>query len=456
MISIPLPDLLAAIGPVTGRLGHPVQDQLLAARDMQALSLSVHIPLVCFGIAFPSMVLFSELLWLRTGNRVYRQLAKRWSKVMITLFAVGVVTGTILSFEFGLLWPNFMATFGDVFGLGFALEGFSFFVEAIFIAIYVYGWERMSPRLHALTGIPIAVAGVVGSLMVIAVNAWMNHPSGFDVVAGQVVHARPLAALFNSFVWHELLHMYLAGYLVAAFIVAGVYAAAWLRGRRTHYHRAGLVIALTFAALVAPVQVLVGDWAGREVAKNQPTKLAAIEGLQDTTKGAALHLGGIFSDGKVKYGIAIPHGLSLIAFHSFDAKVQGLDAVPARDRPPVNVVRLCFQTMVGIGTLLALLGLFYLGLWLRRGRLPRSVWFYRAVVAAGPLAVVALICGWITTEVGRQPWIVYHVMRTTQAVTSSGGLNAAYGGLVVVYVALAGAVVWLLRRLAKQPLEVVH
>jgi cytochrome d ubiquinol oxidase subunit I len=445
--------LIIAAERVSGALGEPAQPDLLAARQMQAMSFIFHIPLVCFGIAFPAMVLFAEGLWLRTGNPVYKAVAKRWSKVMLILFAVGVVTGTILSFELGLLWPNFMATFGDVFGLAFGLEGFSFFLEAIFIAIYVYGWERIPPRLHFLAGIPIVITGVTGSLMVIAVNGWMNRPEGFEVVDGQVTNPEPWAALFNDHLWFELTHMYLAGYLVAGFLVAGVYARAWLRGSRDHYTRVALIIPLTFAALAAPVQVVVGDWAARTIADDQPVKLAAFEGLARSERGAPFHIGGIYENGEVKYGIEIPKLLSLLAFHDPDARVEGLDAVPADDRPPVNVVRLAFQAMVGIGTALVVLGAVFLASWWRRRRLPRSDWFYRAVVAAGPLALVALISGWVTTEVGRQPWIVYGFMRTSQAVTDAGGLPVAFALLGAVYLSLLGAVIWLLRRLARRPPE---
>jgi cytochrome bd ubiquinol oxidase subunit I len=335
----------------------------------------------------------------------------------------------------------------------FGPEGFSFFVEAIFIAIYVYGWDRLSPRAHFLAGVPIVVAGITGSLMVLTVNGWMNHPTGFDIVDGKVVNAHPFSALFGGNLWHELTHMYVAGYMVAGFLVAGVYAYAWLKGRRDLYHRAGLVVALSFAALAAPVQVVVGDWAGRTVAERQPTKLAAFEGVGKTQKGADFHILGYYSDGEVKAGIPIPRLLSILAKHDPNATVQGLDAVPASDRPPVNVVRYAFQTMVGIGTLLALLGVLYVVTWLRRRRLPRSVWFYRAVMAAGPLSLVALIAGWTTTEVGRQPWVVYQVMRTSEAVTDARGLWVAYILLAVVYLMLMGAVAWLLRRLARRPPE---
>src|SRR3954463_2183509 len=287
------------------------------AGPTQALPLAVHIPIVCFGIAFPAMILFVEGLYLRTGDVTYKALAERWSKVAITIFAVGVVTGAILSFEFGLLWPNFMATFGEVFGVGFALEGVSFFIEAIFIAIYVYGWDRLPPRVHFWTGVPIVISGFTGSFWVIGVNAWMNNPVGFDVAGGKVTDPKPWQALLAPNLGHELTHMYLAGYIVAGFIVAGVYAAAWLKGRRDLYHRAGLVVALSFAAFASGAQGLVGDWAGPPAAASQPAKLAAFEGLPQTEKGAPFTIGGYYDAdaGEVKYGIEIPKLLSILATH---------------------------------------------------------------------------------------------------------------------------------------------
>jgi cytochrome bd ubiquinol oxidase subunit I len=431
------------------------QDYLFEARQLQALSFAAHIPLVCFGIAFPALVVFAEWLYLRTGNPVYRTLAKRWSKVMLALFAVGVVTGTILSFELGLLWPNFMATFGDVFGLAFMLEGFSFFVEAIFIAIYVYGWDRLSPRMHFLSGIPVVLAGFAGSLMVITVNGWMNHPTGFRMEGDRAVDIEPWGALFgNDFFWHELVHMYLAGFIVAGFLTAGVYAVGWLRGNRGAYVRAALVIPLTVAALAAPAQILVGDWAARKVGEEQPVKLAAFEGLGETTDGAGIHVLGWYDGGEVRYGIYLPRLLSLLTFHDPNATVQGLETVPEDERPPVNVVRIAFQTMVGIGVLLALVATVYLFIWLRKRRLPRSAWFYRALIVAGPLSVVALIAGWVTTEVGRQPWVVYDVMRTEEAVTGASGIPVGYATMALVYAGLGLAVFWILRRLSRAPLEV--
>ena len=336
--------------PLADAFSQVDQQYLLEARQMQALSLGVHIPLVCFGVAFPAIVLFMEGLYHRTGNVVYRQIAKRWSKVMLILFAVGVVTGTILSFELGLLWPGFMEAFGDVFGLAFALEGLSFFIEAIFITIYVYGWDRLKDRTHFLVGIPIVITGLTGSFLVISVNGWMNNPTGFDIDnAGNVTHVEPLKALFNDYFWHEWFHMYTAGFIVAAFLVAGVYAHSWLKGKRSHYYRAALIVPLTVACIAAPVQLLMGDWAGRTVAEAQPTKLASFEGLEKTTKGAPFTLGGIYIDGENKGGITIPDMLSILAFHDPNATVQGLDATPKEEQPPVGVVRNAFTVMVFIG-----------------------------------------------------------------------------------------------------------
>jgi cytochrome d ubiquinol oxidase subunit I len=442
--------------PLLGAALSPAhQAYLLEARQMQALSFAVHIPLVCFGIAFPPLVLAVEWLHLRTGDPLYKVLARRWTRVVVALFAVGVITGTILSFEMGLLWPGFTARFGGVFGLGFEIEGFSFFTEAIFIGIYVYGWDRLAPRWHLLSGVPIVIAGFTGSLTVLSVNAWMNHPGGFRISHGRVLDVNPWSALFaNSYLWQELVHMYVAAYIVVGFLVAGWYAYGRLRDKRppTRYERTAMAIPLSVAALAAPIQVLVGDWAARVVATTQPVKLAAFEGLYRTTRGAPEHILGWYADHRVKYGIAIPKLLSLLAYHSFNAVVRGLETVPAADRPPVNIVRISFQVMVGIGTLLALLGLVFLLLRWRTRALPDSRWLHRAVVLAGPLSVVALLAGWITDEVGRQPWVVYGVLRTSQAVTGAGEIPVGYGVLAAVYVGVAAAVFWILRRLSAAPL----
>jgi cytochrome d ubiquinol oxidase subunit I len=293
--------------------------------------------------------------------------------------------------------------------------------------------------------------------MVIAVNGWMNHPRGFTLVNGRVVHVHPWSALFgNSYFWHELVHMYVAGYMVTGFAMAAVYAVAKLRGHWTRYERTALAIPLTIAALASPVQILIGDWAGREVAKSQPAKLAALEGLPRTEKGAPIHILGYYTDDQVKYGVEIPKLLSLLAYHDPNHVVLGLNDVPARDRPPVNVVRFAFQTMVGIGTMLALLGVWFVVVRLRRRALPETPWFYGAVALAGPLSVVALIAGWTVTEVGRQPWVVWRVMRTADAVTGASGIPFGYAALALVYAGVGVGVVWILRRLARSGLGTGH
>jgi cytochrome d ubiquinol oxidase subunit I len=436
-----------------GAFGPVDQRYLFEARQLQALSFAVHIPLVCFGVAFPALVVFAEWRGQRRGDRVLLALARRWSRVMITLFAVGVVTGTILSFELGMLWPNFMATFGDVFGLAFALEGFSFFTEAIFLGIYVYGWDRLSPRMHLLAGVPVVISGFTGSLMVITVNAWMNHPTGFTLRHGRAVDVHPFQALFgNDYMWHELVHMYVAGYVVTGFVCAAVYSWAWLHGRRDRYVRAALSITLACAAVAAPVELLVGDWAGRAVAGSQPVKLAAFEGVPHTERGAPIHVLGWYDGSGVEYGLRVPRLLSLLADHDPGGRITGLDTVPADRRPPVNVVRFAFQTMVGIGTLLVLLGVAYLFVRVRERRLPRTRWFYWLIVAAGPLSLVALLAGWVTTEVGRQPWVVYGVMLTADAVTGASGIPVGYATVAGVYAVLAAGTLWALRRIARSPL----
>jgi cytochrome d ubiquinol oxidase subunit I len=436
---------------VTGVLGAS-QPDLFYARQQMALSLGTHIVIACLGMAFPFLVVVAEWRGNRTGDLIYTTLARRWAKAMGVLFAVGAVSGTILSFEFGILWPRWMGRFGAVMGLPFAIEGFAFFLEAIFIGIYLYGWDRLPARVHQAVGIGIGIAGVASAFFVVAANGWMNDPTGFRLVGGKVVDVKPWAALFNSSLWPEATHMILGAFIVAGCLVATPHAWALLRGRGTRYHRVGLALALTVAMIAVPLQIVVGDWAARHVALKQPTKLAAIEGVTHTTKGAALHIGGIYVDGEVKGAIRIPNLLSLLAYDDPHATVQGLDAVPVSDRPPVNVVRTSFQLMVAIGFALLALGA-WIGLaWRRRHALPRSRWFLRAAVLSGPAAVLALECGWVVTEVGRQPWIVYRVMRVRDAVSDAPGLRYGYFLLIAVYTVLAIATFTVLRRLARVPL----
>jgi cytochrome d ubiquinol oxidase subunit I len=421
---------------------------LVAARSQMALSLGWHIVLACYGVGFPLIVLLAEWRSLRTGDPVYSALARAWTKALGVLFAVGAVSGTILSFELGILWPRFMGRFGEVVGLPFAMEGIAFFVEAIFVGLYLYGWDRLSPRAHLLTGLPIVVAGVASAWFVVTANAWMNQPAGFRLDAsGKVVDPEPWKAMTNPAMPVQTTHMILAALMVAGFGVAAVYAAGWLRGRRDRYHRLGFVVPFTLAAVITPVQIGVGDWAARFLAQRQPVKLAALEGLHETERGAPLTVGGVYVGGNVHLGLRVPKGLSLLAHHDPDALIHGLDEVPADERPPVAVVRNAFQVMVALGFGLLALGAWFAVVWWRKRALPVSRWFHRAAVVAGFAAPVALEAGWIVTEVGRQPWIVWRVMRVSEAVTTAQHIRLGLYFLLVVYALLTWGTVFVLRRL---------
>lgn len=428
---------------------------LFAARQQMALSLGWHIVIACFGVGFPALILIAEWLGIR-GNPAATLLARRWAKALSVLFAVGAVSGTILSFELGILWPGMMRTFGDVWGLPFTIEGVAFFIEAIFIGLYLYGWERFPPRIHLLSGLPIVVAGIASAWFVVTANAWMNQPAGFDIetyrATGTVTGVDPWAAMFNPATPVQTTHMVLAALMVSGFATASVYAWGWLRGRRGPDRRIAFTIPFLVAALATPLQIGVGDWAARFLADHQPVKLAAAEGLSVTQAGAPLTIGGWLVDGEVRYGLQIPRGLSLLAYHDPDAVVAGLDQVPPEERPPVAVVRPAFQAMVAAGfLLLALVAWFGLARWRGHRRLPESRWFWVGAVAAGPLAAAALEAGWIVTEVGRQPWIVFGLMRVDEAVTAAPGIRYGYLVLLAVYAALTVATVYVLRRLASGP-----
>jgi cytochrome d ubiquinol oxidase subunit I len=422
---------------------------LVAAREQMALSLGWHIVLACFGVGLPGLTAFMEWRGIRTGRAAYTELAHRWAKAMGVLFAVGAVSGTILSFEMGLLWPGLMGSYGQVIGLPFALEGFAFFVEAIFVGIYLYGWDRLPPRTHLLTAVPVGVSGVASAFFVVSANAWMNQPRGFELVDGKVVAVRPWTAMFNPATAPESIHMILAAFMVAGFGTAAVYAVGLLRGRRDEHHRLGFLVPFTFASVVTPFQIAAGDYIARFLAKYQPTKLAALEGVPHTGSHIPLHLGGVWQDGRLRYTLEIPDGLSLLVGYRPSTVVQGLDRVPVGNRPPVTVVHLAFDLMVGIGFGLLLLGLWALLAWWRRRDLPRHPLFLRLAVLAGFAAVAALESGWVVTEVGRQPWVVYNLLRTSDAVNPAPGLAGGLALVAAAYLVLTVATVYVLRRLAR-------
>ncbi len=425
---------------------------LLAARTQMGFTLGFHIVLACLGVAFPAVMLTAEWHGHRKKDPEALRLARNWSKAVAVLFAVGAVTGTVLSFEFGLLWPRFTGRFGDAFGVGFAIEGIFFFLEAIFIAIYIYGWDRLSPRAHMLAAVPIVISGIGGAFSVIAVNAWMNQPQGFDLdSAGNVTNVRPLEVLFNPATGYEFFHMFLAAYIVTGFLIASVYAVGMLRGRRDRYHRLGLVIPFTLAAIATPIQLFVGDTAARAIADDQPAKFAAMECIYKGGPDQTEYLGGICVDGQVKGGIGIPGLDSFLVGFSKNTDVTGLNQIPKDDQPPAKtMLHLSFDLMVGIATALFLLAVWFAISWWRRRDLPATRWFLRICAVAGVAAVVALWCGWIVTEVGRQPWIVNGYMRTADAVTPAQGIWWVFGVTMALYAALAVIAIAVLRGLSRR------
>jgi cytochrome d ubiquinol oxidase subunit I len=424
-------------------------ENLQPARMQMALSLGWHIIFSCFGIAFPLLTVFAEWRGHRRKDGDLLQLAHTWAKAMGVLFAAGAVSGTLLSFEMGILWPGLMDRFGEVYGFPFVLEGYAFFIEAIFVGVYLFGWNRLSPRAHMLSALPMVVSGMAGALFVVAANAWMNNPTGFRLDEdGRVIDAQPWAAMFGPSTWPQVVHMLLGAYMVTGFTIASVYAVGMLRGRGERRHRLGLLLPLAVAAVITPVQIGVGDWIARTVATNQPAKLAAMEALYETKAGAPLSVGGLYYDDRLHYALEIPNGLSLLIHHDPHGVVQGLEAFPADELPPVNVVHLAFDVMVGLGSALLLLALVFGWTWWRRRRIPGTPWFLRAVAVSGVAAVVALEAGWVTTEVGRQPWIVYGILRTEDAVSPAPGLYLGFYAVVVIYLLLTALTVFVLRRLA--------
>lgn len=427
------------------------------ARSQMAFTLGVHIILVPLGVSWAFMALVANWRAIRKNDADARELAERWSKYMAVTFAVGAVTGTVLTFEFGLLWPKFMGRWGDAFGIPFAIEGLFFFLEAIFIAIYIYGWKRLKPWPHFWTGVPIVVAGIGGTVSVVAANAWMNEPAGFTLnSAGKVVSVDPWGVVFNSAMPYEAAHMLVAAYLVGGFLIASVYAWGMLRGRRDRYHRIGFLIAFSVAAIATPAQMLVGDTLARWVYNNEPVKFAAIELVPKTESDVPeTLLGHLNSDGTVTGGIPIP-GLASILSDPADGtstQIEGLDAFPVDERPTtaqVNAVHLAWDLMIGIGTLLSLISLWYGATWLFRRDMPRSKLFLWVASAAGILSVVCLEAGWVVTEVGRQPWIVRNYMKVEQGATANEGVWVTFLVIVAVYTVVAVVTLRVLRGMSRR------
>jgi cytochrome d ubiquinol oxidase subunit I len=423
-------------------------NDLAFARAQMGMSLAFHIVFAVIGIGVPALMVVSEGLWLRTGDATYLALTRHWARGTAILFAVGAVSGTVLSFELGLLWPTFMAYADSIIGMPFSLEGFAFFTEAIFLGIHLYGWDRVRPLTHWLAGVVVAVSGLASAVFVVTANAWMNAPAGFRLVDGRPARVDPIAAMLNPAALQQVVHMLLAAYAAIGFGVAGVHAFFLLRDRASRFHRRAFAIALTLGAIAIPLQIVSGDFIARMVAARQPPKFAAMEGHFRTHAGAPLTIGGWPDTGKMetRFAIHVPYGLSLLAHHDPGAVVVGLDQFPRDEWPEVVPAHLGFQVMVASG--MALLALAAWSGWLawRRRRLPDTTWFLRACVVATPLGFIAIEAGWVVTEMGRQPWIIYGLMRTTDAVTPMPGLAPPFAVFSGVYVVLTVILVVLLRR----------
>jgi cytochrome bd ubiquinol oxidase subunit I len=425
---------------------------LFAARTQMALSLGFHIVFAEIGIAMPLLMVLAEWRWRRTGDEVFLRLAKRWAKGSAILFAVGAVSGTVLSFELGLLWPHFMQFAGPIIGLPFSLEGFAFFTEAIFLGVYLYGWERISPRAHLTAGVLVAVSGAASAIFVVMVNAWMNTPTGVTMSGGQIVSIDPIAGMLNPSSFQQSLHMLLAAYAATGLAVAGIHAAILLRKPDSRFHRRALTLALMMGTPAAILQPISGDVSARTVAIWQPTKLAALEGQFATERGAPLRIGGWpdVDAQQTRFALEIPRGLSLLAFHDVDAEVKGLAAFPRENWPPLPPVHAGFQLMVGLGTAMALVSLWAVLVMFRAGDVTRHRWLLRALAIVTPFGFIATEAGWTVTEVGRQPWVVQGILRTADAVTPMPGLIVPMLAFAALYIGLSAIVIRLIMTMVRE------
>ncbi|MDR8391634.1 cytochrome ubiquinol oxidase subunit I [Aliifodinibius sp. S!AR15-10] len=423
-------------------------EDLLSARLQMAISLGFHIIFACIGMAMPFLMAVAEYKWIKTGKVVYRDLAKAWSKGVAIFFATGAVSGTLLSFELGLLWPTFMEHAGPIFGMPFSWEGTAFFVEAIALGLFLYGWDKLNKWVHWSSGLVVGLSGVASGIFVLAANAWMNSPAGFDWVNGQAINIDPVAAMFNDAWFSQALHMTIAAFVATGFAVAGLHALLLLKHRNSDFHRKAMKIALAIGAVAALLQPLSGDYSAKDVADRQPAKLAAMESHFETKKGAGLVIGGIpdVENREVNYGIEVPGLLSFLAHGSFDAEVTGLEEFPEEEWPPVLITHIAFQVMVGCGMLMALVGLMYLLFEWKWKHLITRRWFLWLVGIMAPLGFIAVEAGWTVTEVGRQPWIIYGIMKTEDALTSMPGLQYPFYLFTGLYLFLSIVLVWLMAR----------
>lgn len=437
---------------------------LLAARSQMAMSLGFHILFAVAGMAMPVLMVIAESLHLRTGRPEYHELARRWARGTAILFAVGAVSGTVLSFELGLLWPTFMRHAGPLIGMPFSLEGFAFFLEAIFLGMYLYGWDRLPRGAHLFSGVMVALSGLASGVFVVAVNAWMNTPTGFEVLNGaeigdgsslQLVELDLWKAFFSPAFATQATHMALAAYTSVVFAVLGIHAWRLRRHPQSVFHRAAVKLTLAFALCVTPLQIASGDFAAKHLAEWQPLKLAAAEGLFDTQARAPLSVGGwVDAETQQLHGaLEIPGLLSVLAGGSPDTVVRGLTDAPRDEWPPVAIVHIAFDVMVACGMVmlgwLCLVALAsvkqrrFASFLEQRSQFDRFV--LRSALWVAPLGLVAVEAGWVVTEVGRQPWVIQSVLRTSQAVTPMPGLFVPFTVFTLLYTFLGVIVIRLLR-----------
>lgn len=415
---------------------------IVPARTQMGSSLGFHIIFACFGIAFPAVILTVHWIGLRRDDPAALLLARRWAKVAAVIFGVGAASGTVLSYELGLLWPTLMGRYGAAYGIPFSIEGIWFFVEAIFVGIYLYGWNRLRPWVHWWAGTPMVLAGLLSAAAVVSANAWMNQPGGFTLTNGRITHVDPWAVIFNRAMPYEVPHMIMAAYMVVGFTVAGVYAVGMMRGRNDRYHRLGFGVPFGIAAVITPIQFVFGDTVARVIEKQQPQKYAAMELVQHTQRGATEWIGGVLINGHVYFGIGLPKVDSILDGDSPHTQVIGFDNVPANQRAPLpSLIHLAFDSMVGIGSLLLVLAAWWAWVRFFHHRTPQTRWFLVPAALAGVGATIAMESGWIVTEVGRQPWIVYHLLRTSDAVTTSSGVPVMLGLMLGLYGVLSAVVI---------------
>jgi len=425
-------------------------DNLDAARMQMAFTLIFHIVFACIGMVMPFFMVISHYKWLKTKNPIFLTLTKSWQKGVAIFFVTGAVSGTALSFELGLLWPKFMIHAGPIIGMPFSLEGAAFFIEAVALGFYLYGWNKLDEKFHLITGIIVGMSGILSGILVVSANSWMNAPSGFDYINGEFLNIDPVKAFLNPAWFTQALHMTLAAFAATSFAVAGIHAWQIYKNRNTPLHKEAFKIAILFGAIAALLQPLSGDLSAKDIAQRQPAKLAALEAHYKTERGAPLYIGGIVNEekGEVTHKIEIPKALSFLSFGDFNAEVKGLNDFPEEDRPPVAITHYAFQMMVGLGTLLMFSAVVYfISIKKKHWQDKKRYWLYFALLS--PVGFLALESGWIVTEVGRQPWIIHNVMRTKDAVTPMPGMIYSFYMYVVLYVTLSIAVTWLMARQIK-------